>query len=134
MELFPTPTTELPDQIVAVDADFDAPARSLLWMPIRHSGQIVVMDAEKIIAVDADFDAPARSKNEYDSSDEENERMEELLGVWSKINADDLSTWVGMGRRVSDWWEKNKKNKKERTERTLNQKKAKRTMCMWVVS
>ena len=53
-KLFPTPTTELPDRIVS-NRD-----PSLL---------------------DADFDAPARSKNEYDSSDEENERMEELLGV-----------------------------------------------------
>ena len=80
-EQFPMPTTELPDQIVAVDADFDAPARSLLWMPIRHSGQIVVMDAEKIIVVDADFDAPARSKNEYDSNEKENESVVELFGM-----------------------------------------------------
>ena len=55
-----------------------------------------------------------------DSSDEENERVVELFGVWSKIDADDLSAWVGVGWRVSDRWEKNKK------ERILNQKKAKR--------
>ena len=39
----------------------------------RRSGQNVV--------VEADFDAPARSKNEYDSSDKENERVMELFGV-----------------------------------------------------
>ena len=64
-----------------MDVDFDAPARSLLWMPIQHSGQIVAVDAEKIVAVDADFDAPARSKNEYDRSEEENKRVVELFGV-----------------------------------------------------
>ena len=110
-----------------MDVDFDAPARSLLWMPIRHFGQIVAVDAEKIVAVDADFNAPARSKNEYDRSEEENKRVVELFGVWLKIDADDLSAWVGVGQRVSDWWEKNKK------ERTLNQKKAKSMLCMWVV-
>ena len=56
------------------------------------------------VAVDADFDAPTRLKNEYDSSDEENERVVELFNVWSKINANDLSAWVGMwvtgGRRT----------------------------------
>ena len=92
-------------------------------MPIRRSSQIVVMDT--------DFDAPTKSKNEYDSSDEENEHMVELFGVWSKIDTDDLSAWVGVGRCVSDRWEK---NKKERTERTLNRKKTKRTLCVWVVS
>ena len=46
--------------------------------------------------MDADFDAPARSKNEYDSNNEENERMVELFDMWSKIDADDLSTWVGV--------------------------------------
>ena len=50
-------------------------------MPIRHSGQIVVMDAEKIIAMDADFDTPAKSKNEFDSNEKENERVVELFGV-----------------------------------------------------
>ena len=60
--------------------------------------------------MDADFNAPARSKNEFDSSEEENKRMVELFSVWSKINADDLSDWVGVGRCVSDRWEKNKKN------------------------
>ena len=60
--------------------------------------------------MDADFNAPARSKNEFDSSEEENKRMVELFNVWSKINADDLSDWVGVGRCVSDRWEKNKKN------------------------
>ena len=52
--------------------------------------------------MDADFDIPARSKNEYDSSDEENEHVVELFGVWSKIDADDLSAWVGVGWRMSD--------------------------------
>ena len=46
--------------------------------------------------MDADFDAPATSKNEYDSNDEENERLMELFGVWSKIAANDLSAWVSM--------------------------------------
>ena len=60
--------------------------------------------------MDDNFDASARSKNEYDSNDEENEHMVELFGVWSKIDANDLSTWVCVGRRVSgrrvsDWWE-----------------------------
>ena len=64
-----------------MDVDFDAPARSLLWMPIQHSGQIVAVDAEKIVAVDADFDAPARSKNEFDSNEKENESVVELFGV-----------------------------------------------------
>ena len=77
--------------------------------------------------MDADFDAPTKSKNEYDSSDEENKRVVELFGVWSKIDTDDLSAWVGVGRCVSDRWEKNKK------ERTLNWKKAKRMLCVWVV-
>ena len=80
--------------------------------------------------MDVDFDALARSKNEYDSSDKENERVMELFGVWSKIDTDDLSAWVSMGRRVSDRWDK---NKKERTEKTLNRKKAKRKLCVWVV-
>ena len=80
--------------------------------------------------MDADFDASTKSKNEYDSNDEENGRVVELFGVWSKIDANDLSAWVGVGRCVSDRWEK---NKKERTERTLNRKKAKRMLCMWVV-
>ena len=48
------------------------------------------MDAEKIVTVDADFDASARSKNGYDSSEEENESVVELFGVWLKIDADDL--------------------------------------------
>ena len=94
---------ELPDWIVAVDADFDASARSLLWMPI------LTLRPDRKKAVDAD-----------DSSDEENESVVELFGVWSKIDADDLSAWVGGGWRVSDRWEKNKK------ERILNRKKAKR--------
>ena len=46
--------------------------------------------------MDADFDAPTRSKNEYDSNNEENERLVELFGVWSKIAANDLSAWVSM--------------------------------------
>ena len=33
-KLFLAPTIELPDRIIAVDADFDTSARSLLWMPI----------------------------------------------------------------------------------------------------
>ena len=52
--------------------------------------------------MDANFNAPARSKNEFDSSEEGNERMVELFNMWSKINADDLSDWVGVGRCVSD--------------------------------
>ena len=48
------------------------------------------------IAVNADFDALARSKNKYDSSDEENERVVELFDMWSKIDADDLLAWVGV--------------------------------------
>ena len=58
MELFSTSTTKLPDRIISN-----------------------CFQQRSVIAVDADFDAPARSKNEYDSSNEENERMEELLGV-----------------------------------------------------
>ena len=83
--------------------------------------------------MDADFDASTKSKNEYDSNDEENGRVVELFGVWSKIDANDLSAWVGVGRCVSDRWEK---NKKERTERTLNRKKTKRKRCAceWSVS
>ena len=80
--------------------------------------------------MDDNFDASARSKNKYDSNDVENEHLVELFGVWSKIAANDLSAWVGVGRCVSDRWEK---NKKERTERTLNRKKTKRTLCVWVV-
>ena len=34
-----------------------------------------------VVAVDADFDASARSKNEHDSSDEENKYVVELFGV-----------------------------------------------------
>ena len=64
-----------------MDADFDASARSLLWMSIRRSGQIVAVDVEKIAAVDADFDASARSKNDCDSSDEENKCVVEFFGV-----------------------------------------------------
>ena len=37
-KLFPALTTELPGRIIAMDADFDAPARLLLWMPIQRSG------------------------------------------------------------------------------------------------
>ena len=60
-------------------------------MPIRHSGQIVVVDAKKIVAMDANFNAPAKSKNEYDSNEEENESVVELFDMWVKIDADDLS-------------------------------------------
>uniref|UniRef100_A0A7N2LSI2 Thaumatin-like protein n=1 Tax=Quercus lobata TaxID=97700 RepID=A0A7N2LSI2_QUELO len=55
---------KLLDRIVAVDADFDASARPLLWIPIST----LRPDWKK--AVDAD-----------DSSDEENERAVELFGV-----------------------------------------------------
>ena len=123
-------TIELLDWIIAVDADFDASPKSLLWMSIWCSGQIVAVDVEKIATVDADFDASAKSKNDCDSSDKENECVVEFFGVWLKIDADDLLAWVGVGQCVSDLWEK---NKKERTKRTLNWKKAKRTLCVWVV-
>ena len=81
-KLFSTSTTKLLDRIIST-----------------HFQQ------RSAVAVDADFDAPTRSKNEYDSSDEEKEHEMELFGVWSKIDADDLSAWVGVGRFVSDWWE-----------------------------
>ena len=42
----------------------------------------IVSNGVSTFAVDADFDAPAKSKNEYDSSDEENEHVVELFGVW----------------------------------------------------
>ena len=58
MELFSTSTTKLPDRIIS-----------------NHFQQ------RSVVAVDADFDALARSKNEYDSSDEENEHVVELFGV-----------------------------------------------------
>ena len=78
-KLFSTSTTKLLDRIIST-----------------HFQQ------RSAVVVDADFDVPARSKNEYDSSDEENEHVVELFGVWSKINADDLSAWVGVGWRMSD--------------------------------
>ena len=78
--------------------------------------------------MDANFNAPARSKNEFDSSEEGNERMVELFNMWSKINADDLSDWVGVGRCVSDRWEKNKKN----TESKESKRNAVHVSGQWV--
>ena len=96
-ELFPAPPTELLDRRTSFQIE------SLLWMPIS------TLRPDQKKALDAD-----------DSGDEENERVVELFGMWSKIDADDLSAWVGVGWRVSDRGEKNKK------ERILNRKKAKR--------
>ena len=52
----------------------------------------------------------------------------EFFDVWSKIDADDLSAWVGVGQRVSDWWEKNKKN----TELEESKKNVVRVSGRWV--
>ncbi|KAF3944045.1 hypothetical protein CMV_029447, partial [Castanea mollissima] len=74
----------------------------------QRSGQIVAVDADSTLrphrccgcredrCYDVDFDAPTRSKNEYGSNDEKNKRVVELFDVWSKIDTDYLSAWVGV--------------------------------------
>lgn len=78
--------------------------------------RLQILEAQRsAVAVDADFDAPVRSKNEYDSSDEENERVVEngkaeeakkvkpkkpkkpkvsVSDAAAKIDADDLSAFL----------------------------------------
>ena len=67
--------------------------------------------------MDADFDALAKSKNEYNSSDKENELVVELFNVWSKIDAYDLLAWVGVW--VTNGIGTKKKNRKNRSEERL---------------
>ena len=96
---------ELPDQKWASNGAVPCADHRASWSKNKLPDQIIsnCFQRRSIVAVNADFDALTRSKNEYDSSDEENERMVELFSVWSKIDVDDLSAWVGVGRRVSDW-------------------------------
>ena len=78
--------------------------------------RLQILEAQRsAVAVDADFDAPVRSKNEFDSSDEENERVVEngkaeeakkvkpkkpkkpkvsVSDAAAKIDADDLSAFL----------------------------------------
>nr|POE75691.1 hypothetical protein CFP56_23240 [Quercus suber] len=75
--------------------------------------RLQILEAQRsTVAVDAEFDTPVKSKNEYDSSDEENKHMVEngkaeeakkvklkkpkvsISDAAAKIDADDLSTFL----------------------------------------
>ena len=98
----------------------------------NRASRLNLFQRRSVVAVDADFDASARSKNEHDSSDEENKYVVELFGVWSKIDTDDLSAWVGV--RVTGGRRTKRTKKKEHKEHWIERKQKEHCTCEWSVS
>nr|POF09074.1 hypothetical protein CFP56_33025 [Quercus suber] len=101
----------VPKIILTTFSDTDNVFRSLEQQLVIRRLQI--LEAQRsTVAVDAEFDTPVKSKNEYDSSDEENKHMVEngkaeeakkvklkkpkvsISDAAAKIDADDLSTFL----------------------------------------